>query len=61
MKKFVAKYATGESPLVDAVMEEMKKQIEVGDWTAIDELLRYVPIKNLINFLPEEDWNKYKE
>jgi len=46
--------------LLDAVCDEMKKQIDDGDWTAIDELLRFVPRENLINFLPEEDWKNYK-
>lgn len=46
--------------LIDAVIEEMKKQIDVGDWTAIDELLRFVPRENLVNFLPEEDWKDHK-
>ena len=31
-----------------------------GDETAIDELLNFTPIQNLICFLPERDWKKYK-
>lgn len=42
--------------LIDAVILEMREQIELGDWTSIDELLRFVPYENLVQFLPEEDW-----
>lgn len=57
-------YAEGESQLVNEVIELMKDQVcsaEAGaDWTAIDELLRFVPRHNLINFLPDEAQEKYK-
>ena len=46
--------------LIDAVIEEMKEQIEIGDWTAIAELLTFVPKENLVGFLAEEEWEKYK-
>lgn len=52
-------YAEGPSKLVDAVIDQIKQQALVDDWEAVDELLRYVPRENLINFLPEEDWPKY--
>lgn len=45
--------------LVDEAIEQIKEQIENGDVTAIDELLRFVPIKNLIQFIPEENWMVY--
>lgn len=41
--------------LIDDVIEQIKKDILSGDLTAIDELLRYVPTKNLEAFLSEED------
>lgn len=44
----------GDSELVDAVIEEMSKQIKFGDWTAIDEMLRFLPRQHLIWFLAEE-------
>jgi hypothetical protein len=56
--------AGGESLLVNAVIEVMKEQVcasESGaDWTAIDELLRFVPRHILINYLPEELQNQFK-
>lgn len=47
--------------LVDAVIEQMKSDIDIGDWAAIDELLHYVPNDILIGYLPEEDWGKFKK
>lgn len=41
--------------LVDAVIEEMKKDIAFNDWTAIDALLYNVDTNLLKGFLPEED------
>ena len=40
--------------LIDNAIEQIKKDIENGDLTAIDELLRYVPTQNLRAFLSEE-------
>lgn len=53
--------AEGPSVLVDAVIEEIKKQIEKKDLTSIDELLRFIPKDTLLQFLPEAEWNKYRE
>lgn len=40
--------------LIDEVIEQIKHDINVSeDFTAIDELLRTVPVINLINYLPE--------
>mgnify|MGYP003678689430 FL=1 len=41
--------------LVDAVIEEMKRDISNNDWTAIDELLyHHVDTERLEAFLPEK-------
>jgi len=40
--------------LVDDVIEQIKKDIADGDVTAIDELLKFVPEKNLKGYLPEK-------
>ena len=47
--------------LVDAVIEDLIKGFEKGDYTVLDELLNKLPIKTLVQALPEEDWHKYKE
>ena len=38
--------------LIDEVLEEIKKDIASGDLTAIEELLRFTPYKNLMAYLP---------
>ena len=40
--------------LVDAVIEEMKRDISNNDWTAIDGLLFNVNTERLEAFLPEK-------
>lgn len=47
--------------LIDAVIDDLKKGFAVGDYTVLDELLNKLPIKTLVQSLPEEDWDKYKE
>ncbi len=46
--------------LIDRVIEEIKSDIEYGDTTSIDELLRFIPKENLIQFLPEEEWGQFE-
>jgi hypothetical protein len=41
--------------IVDQVIEQIKKDLSVGDETAIDELLHSTPDENLIAFLPDDD------
>ncbi len=41
--------------LVDKVLEQIKKDVEAGDMTAIEELLGDVSEKNLRSFLSEEE------
>jgi len=45
--------------VIDAVIEQLKKDFIQGDFTVLDELLGFVPIKPLIHSLPEELWVKY--
>ncbi len=44
-----------EKGLVELVIDQIKKDIEVGDLTAIHELLLFSPEENLKAYLPEED------
>lgn len=39
--------------LIDAVLEQIKVDVESGDMTAIEEMIRYLPADVLMNFLPE--------
>jgi hypothetical protein len=41
--------------LIDRVLEQIKKDVESQDLMALDELLRFVPVKYLTGYLPEED------
>lgn len=45
--------ANRKQELIDKVLEEIKKDVATGDVTAIDELLRFCPAKNLEAYLPE--------
>lgn len=40
--------------LIDRVLEQIKTDIENGDLTAIAELLKSVPERDLVGYLPEE-------
>ena len=42
--------------VIDLVIEQIKKDIEAGDVTAIEELLASVPMDFLVAFLPETTW-----
>ncbi len=46
--------------LIDRVIEEIKADIAYGDLTAIEGLLENVPENVLIDFLPEEEWDNFK-
>jgi hypothetical protein len=55
--QFIKDITTGGSmneQLIQNVIEQIKKDIAIGDVTAIDELLRYVPVQKLESFLSEE-------
>jgi len=43
-----------DQQLIDAVIERIKKDVKVGDFTAIEELLFFIPIEYLKGYLPEE-------
>lgn len=45
--------------VIDAVIEQLKDDFEKGDFTVLDELLGFVPIKRLVGSLPEELHEKY--
>ena len=41
--------------LVDRVLEQIVEDVNMGDLTAIEEMLKLVPAEVLVNFLPERD------
>ena len=43
--------------LVDLVLEQIAQDVKNADFTAIEELLTFVPLENLKGYLPEEMTN----
>jgi hypothetical protein len=46
--------------LIETVLEQIKVDIDCHEYEAIEELIRFIPIENLIAYLPAEDWKKFK-
>ena len=42
--------------LVDAVLQQIKKDIVSGDQTAIEALIENIDHDQLVQFLPEDQW-----
>ena len=49
----VLQEASVKKVVVNAVIEEMKIDIQNGDWSAIEELLHNISEESLINYLPK--------
>ena len=49
----VLQEASVKKVVVNAVIEEMKIDIQNGDWSAIDDLLHQLSEESLINYLPK--------
>jgi hypothetical protein len=47
--------------LNELVLDQMRKDFESGDMTAIEELLNTTPIENLVGYLPEQLVNDINE
>lgn len=48
------------SLLIERVLEQIKADLSMGDVTAIEELLSFVPKENLLGYLPEEEWERFE-
>ena len=46
--------------LIKKVYEQIVLDVHCGEVEAIEELLSFLPIVNLIEYLPEEDWKQFK-
>lgn len=56
----MATVTNSKQKLIDAVIEDLKENsFKHEDYTVLDELLSFIPVKNLIQALPEEQWDKY--
>jgi hypothetical protein len=47
--------------LIEDVVDQIDSDIVHKDVEALEELLRFCPIENLINYLPEEKHEQYKK
>ena len=46
--------------LIEVVLKQIQYDVEGGDVTPIEEMLKFVPIFNLVSYLPEELVDKFK-
>lgn len=46
--------------LIERVVRQIREDFEMEYVEAIEELLRFLPTQNLIEYLPEEEWEKYQ-
>lgn len=46
--------------LIETVMKQIELDVHCSDLQAMEELLKFLPIENLISYLPEEDWKQFK-
>jgi len=59
VKEAQAEQEERKQKLVDDVIEDLKESLVQGDYTVLDELLKFIPTKNLVQALPEEKWGDY--
>lgn len=50
-----------DDPLLEAVVEQIKKDFEEQDETALYELLSFLPKRRLLGYLPEETQQVLKQ
>ena len=50
----------GKQDLIEIVIDQLRLDVRCGELEAIEELLGFLPIVNLIEYLPEEDWKQFK-
>ena len=46
--------------LIETVIKQLEVDIHCHDLEAVEEMLGFVPVENLIAYLPEEDWKPFK-
>lgn len=56
----MSKYKAKKQVVVDAVIEQLKEDFLTGDYTVLEELLFFIPKKNLVESLSEDEWEKFK-
>lgn len=46
--------------LIETVLKQIELDVDCKDLEAIEELLQFCPLENLIQYLPEEDHKQFK-
>jgi len=46
--------------LIEIAMRQVELDVHCGEMQALEELFTFLPIENLIAYLPEEDWKQFK-
>lgn len=46
--------------LIETVYKQIELDIHCGEVEAIEKLLTFLPVVNLLDFLTEEDWKQFK-
>ena len=46
--------------LIETAVKQVELDIHCGYYEALEELLGFIPVENLIAYLPEEDWKQFK-
>ena len=60
IKKHKMKSPKSKQDLIETVYKQIELDIHCGEVEAIEELLTFLPVVNLIEYLPEEDWKQFK-
>lgn len=47
--------------LIEDVIVQIQQDLKEDNVECIEELLKYCPVENLVSYLPELDWEPYKE
>lgn len=45
--------------LIETAVKQIIMDVHCGDSEAIEELLKFCPLQNIIEYLPEEDWKAF--
>jgi hypothetical protein len=51
---------SSKEDLIEAVIFHIKDDFYWGDSQAVEELLGFCPVENLIKYLPEDQWKQFK-
>lgn len=60
IEKHKMKKLKSKEDLIETVYKQIETDINDGEIEAIEELLTFLPVENLIEYLPEEKWKQFK-